>query len=453
MEGAGPVDWLPGLAFLAAGLAIGGIIVWRVRAAKRGTPVAPALPPLDVRDLIGRREALVQQLRELEDTASKRNPEQLAVERYALELEAARVLMQLDARAPAAPRAEPEVAAKATGPGVLAARPALRGFLWGAAGTGVVGLLLFFAAQTARPRGEAGSMTGDVPMASPSPGASPRDAEEAELKAALAKNPENVEARLALARLYLTRQDMMAVWNETQAVLAKSPDDARALSYQSLVRLAMGQGDVALALLKRSLAADPSQLETYIHLSLVHAKMGRTKDSDAAIDEALRRFPDQAPLLREVRQQIRSVVADAPAAPADADPHASVPPPGGAPRPASPLVTTSGGSRVAGVVDVDPSLQGQISPGTVVFVTVREAGFGAGPPFAAKRLSATSFPLSFEITDADSMRGDPLPKELLLEARADPDGDPMTRSPQDPAARLDDVKTGTTGVRLVLKRR
>jgi len=51
------------------------------------------------------------------------------------------------------------------------------------------------------------------------------------------------------------------------------------------------------------------------------------------------------------------------------------------------------------------------------------------------------------------MRGDPLPKEVLLEARADPDGDPMTRSPQDPAARIDDVKIGTTDVRLVLKRR
>jgi cytochrome c-type biogenesis protein CcmH len=452
MAGAGPVDWLPGLAFLAAGLALGAFFVWRVRAGKRAPPVAPAPPALDVRDLIGRREALVQQLRELEDTAAKRNPEQLAVERYSLELETARVLMQLDARSPAAPLAEPEGAAKASGPGFLAARPALRGFLWGAAGTGVLGLLLFFAAQTARPRGEGGSMTGDVPMASPSQGAS-LDAEEADLRAALAKNPEDLEARLALARLYLTRQDMMAVWTETQAVLAKSPDNARALSYQSLVRLAMGQGDVAVTLLKRSLAADPNQLEPYLHMSLVYAKLGRPKESDAALDEALRRFPDQAPLLRQVRQQIRSVVADAPAATADTDPHASVPPPGGPRRQPSTPATNSGGSRVAGVVDVDASLQGQIPAGTVVFVSVREAGFGAGPPFAAKRLTATSFPLSFEITDADSMRGDPLPKELLLEARADPDGDPMTRSPQDPAARVDDVKTGTTDVRLVLKRR
>jgi cytochrome c-type biogenesis protein CcmH len=449
----GAVDWLPGLAFLAAGLALGAFFVWRAGAAKRTTPVQPALAPLEVRDLIGRRDALVQQLRELEDTAAKRNPEQLALERYSLELETARVLMQLDACAPAPPPlAEPADAAKATGSGFLAARPALRGFLWGAAGTGVLGLLLFFAAQAARPRGEGGSMTGDVPMASPSQGAS-LDSEEADLKAALAKNPEDVDARLSLARLYLTRQDMMAVWKETQAVLQTSPDNARALSYQALVRLAMGQGDVALTLVQRSLATDPNQLETYIHLSLVHAKMGRTRDSDAAIDAALKRFPDQAPLLGQVRQQIRSVVADAPAATAEADPHASVPPPGGEQRTPSTMVTATGGSRVAGVVDVDASLQGQISPGTVVFVTVREAGFGAGPPFAAKRLTATAFPVSFEITDADSMRGDPLPKELLLEARVDPDGDPMTRSPQDPAARLDDIKTGTTGVRLVLKRR
>lgn len=104
-------------------------------------------------------------------------------------------------------------------------------------------------------------------------------------------------------------------------------------------------------------------------------------------------------------------------------------------------------------MDLDPSLKGQVAPGTVVFVTLREAGFGAGPPFAAKRLLATTFPIPFEISDADSMRGDPLPKEVLLEARADSDGDPMTRSPQEPAARQDDVKIGTVDVRLVLRRR
>ena len=48
-----------------------------------------ALAALDQRDLEARRDALLQQLRELDDTASKRTPEQLARERYALELQAA----------------------------------------------------------------------------------------------------------------------------------------------------------------------------------------------------------------------------------------------------------------------------------------------------------------------------------------------------------------------------
>jgi cytochrome c-type biogenesis protein CcmH len=428
--------------------------------------------PLDVRDLLGRRDALIQQLRELEDTAAKRTPEQLAKERYALELESARVLMRLDERAASLPSAATAPPSAAPAPGFLEARPALRGFVWGTAGTAVLGLLLYFVSQSARPRDEGGPATGDVPRGGGSSSASTSpETEEKELKAALAKNPDDVEARLALTRVYLGRQDMMAVWNETQTILAKSPNEPRALSYQSLVRLAMGQADVALDMLKRAIKSDPDQLESYIHLSLVYSRMGRTKESDAAIDEAVRRFPDQATMLRQVQQQIRSAEKERPATAAEANPHAAVAspgeaaeanphagvaPPGGTAEPpltAARPAAAPGTGRVAGVVDLDPSLRGQLPSGTVVFVMLREAGFGAGPPIAAKRLSAASFPIPFEITDADSMRGDPLPKEVLLEARADADGDPMTRSPEDPAARLDDVKSGTTSVRLVLKRR
>jgi cytochrome c-type biogenesis protein CcmH len=460
MEGAAPVDWLPALAFLAGGLAIGALLVWRIRSSRRPLPVA-AVPPLEIRDLLGRRDALVQQLRELEDTAAKRTPGQLATERYTLELETARVLMQLDERASSIP-APPAARAAGTATRFLEARPALRGFLWGTAGTAVLGLLLFFVSQSARPRGEGGPATGDVPrgsaMGSSSASTSP-EAEEKELKAALAKNPGDVETRLALTRVYLARQDMMAVWNETQTILAKSPNEPRALSYQSLVRLAMGQADVALDMLKRAIKADPDQLESYIHLSLVYSRMGRTRDSDAAIEEALRRFPDQATVLRQVQQQIRSSEKERPAAAAEANPHAAVAAPGEKGEASEPPLSAParaaapGAGRVAGVVDLDPSLLGRLPSGTVVFVMLREAGFGAGPPIAAKRLSASSFPIPFEISDADSMRGDPLPKEVLLEARADADGDPMTHSPEDPVARLDDVKTGTTSVRLVLKRR
>jgi len=97
-------------------------------------------------------------------------------------------------------------------------------------------------------------------------------------------------------------------------------------------------------------------------------------------------------------------------------------------------------------------LKGTLSPSAVLFVFVREAGFGAGPPIAAKRLPATAFPIAFEIGESDAMMGQPFPDSLLVEARLDADGDPTTRPPTDPKARQDDVKAGTTDVHLVLKR-
>jgi hypothetical protein len=68
-----------------------------------------------------------------------------------------------------------------------------------------------------------------------------------------------------------------------------------------------------------------------------------------------------------------------------------------------------------------------------------------------KRLSAAALPGAFAITSADSMLGQELPERVRIEARLDPDGDPLTRDATDPAARLEDVKLGSTGLRLVLK--
>jgi tetratricopeptide (TPR) repeat protein len=414
-------------------------------------------------DLAEKREALLRQLRELEDTVAKRSPEQWATERFALEIEAAQVLKALDAtpeaRAVAAVNGAPVSAAVGRPPLIPSSpRPALRGFLWGTGSAAAIGLLLYFVSESARPRDEGATVTGNTPMSRPAEGKA-QASEESDLKAAVARNPADLEARVDLARLYLTRQDMMGVWRETQEVLTRSPGHPRALTYQSLVRLAMGQPDVALDMLKKALQKDPNLVEGYIHMSLVYAKMGKTKESDGAIAEAIRRFPDQAAMLRQVLDEIKSAPLEAAASAGGENPHARVASAEGdrsTPTAEPPLTAPSsstGTHHVAGVVDLDPALKGQVAPGTVVFVTLREAGFGAGPPIAAKRLLANGFPLAFEISDTDSMRGEPLPSEVLLEARADSDGDPMTRSPLDPAARQDDVKMGTTDVRLVLRRR
>jgi tetratricopeptide (TPR) repeat protein len=415
-----------------------------------------------VRDLAGKRDALLRQLQELEDTASKRTPEQLARERYALELEAARVLLALDDRGPSVNAKPGRSSAARTSRRAERAPPhpaGFRGFLWGigrASAALLLGLLVY---QSAKPREEGGSVTGDLPKrggatAGPSGGSGgAADPEEAQLEAALARNPEDIDARLDLARLRLRRQDYMSVWNETTRVLERAPGNAQALAFQALVRLAMGQGDMALGMLKRALATDPNLLDGYVNIVIVYARIGRMKEAEAAVARASKRFPDRAAdfqqLLADLRSQQLSMSGAGPA-PGEADPHAGLGTPGDGAAGARPA-SASSGRRVSGTVDIDPALKSMVAPGAVLFVFVREAGVGAGPPRAVKRLPP-AFPAAFELSEADAMMGEPFPDPLLIEARLDSDGNPLTRSPTDPTARLDRVKAGRTDVHLVLRR-
>lgn len=472
---AATVDWLPGLIALGVGLLAGALVVWRVlrgsghAAATKGVPAEE--PALELRDLAARRDVLMAQLREMEDTGAKRSPEQLARERYALELETAEVLRRLEgaAAAPAAMPAPPPSVAPTPGP-APGGRPALTGFLWGTGTAGALGLLLFFVSQAARPRQDGATATGNTPMEGRGAAPAAADPEEAQIRAALERNPDDLEARLELARHHLAQRDMMGVWNETQFVLAKSPGDPRALTYQSLVRLAMGQADLALKMVQEAVAKAPDLLEAYVHMTLIYVRMGKQKEAEATIADASRRFPDQAQMLGRLLEEMRTTEPEAEASPSDhADPHAGIPPPGEtatgsspavAPRAAAPPAPAAAGAapsdaeagrKVAGTIDLDPSLRSQVPAGAIVFVTVREAGFGAGPPMAAKRIPA-SFPLRFEIGVGDSMMGQPLPAEMLIEARLDADGDPMSRSKADPSDRRDDVKAGTMDLNLVLRK-
>jgi cytochrome c-type biogenesis protein CcmH len=428
------VDWIPALAVLAAGVLLGAGLLWRLFAGSRRMARAAAGVPLQLRDLAGKRDALIGQLRELGDTASKRTPEQLARERYALELETARVLLALeDGGARARPKGQPAAGAgrpKRAAP-APAGRSGLRGFLWGTASATALLLLGFFVYQSAKPREPGGSVTGEVAMGDrTSSGGGVPDREEAAIQTALARNPDDLEVRLALVRLYMGRRDWMGVWNQSSQVLERDPGNPRALSYQAFVRLAMGQAEAAVPLLTSALGRSPDLMEAYAFLALAYVRTGRVKDAELTIAKAAKRFPDRATDLQRLFGEMQNQEA----ALAQAEPRAS------------------SGRRVAGTVDIDPSIRDAIAPGAVLFVFARQAGSAEGPPVAAKRLPAT-FPMAFELSEADSMMGQPFPDALLIEARLDSDGDPTTRAPTDPRARLDRVKAGQTDLRLVLQRR
>jgi tetratricopeptide (TPR) repeat protein len=271
------------------------------------------------------------------------------------------------------------------------------------------------------------------------------DPAEVRLQAAVQQNPDDIEARLSLARLYAARSDWMAVWNESTSVLERAPGNPHALAYQGLVRLATGQANAALELLQKALAADPNQADAYGFLALAYAATGRMKEAEAAIATAAKRFPDRAADFEGLLARLKTRVSDRQPT-AARDPGAR--PPGTGERVAS---GKAGGRRVSGTVELDPSLAGAVDAQAVLFVFVRKAGATSGPPIAVKRLPAV-FPAAFELSEADSMMGQAFPDPLLVEARLDSDGDPTTRPPSDPRARLDGLKAGRSDVRLVLRR-
>src|SRR5438105_13514251 len=123
----------------------------------------------------------------------------------------------------------------------------------------------------------------------------------------------------------------MGVWNETARVLERSPSNSQALGYQSLVRLAMGQTDVAVTLLTKALASDPDMIDGYAYLALAYTRIGSARDADATIAKASKRFPQRAADFQEYHTELSgkaATPASASAAGANRKPPAGVTPPG-----------------------------------------------------------------------------------------------------------------------------
>ena len=414
-------DWASATAILVAGLILGSMFVYFF-ARRRSAPLAA---DVELRDLEAKRDSLVEQLR------SEISPE----ERTRLELETAQTLRAIDAHQARAREAAP--AATASEASAIRKATAI-GFAWGAGSVLVLAGLAYFVMRAAEPREQATAAETMQQAPSQQP---PADPIVARLEEIVRQSPDNLQARLELAQAYLEREHLMGVFEQTQYVLTKSPRDSRALTYQALVRMAMGQQPEAAQMLRQATESDPNLLDAWVGLAWVHMHGGQEKEAEAAIAEAMRRRPDEKERLQQVLAQMKSQVAasargqQAPGGGLPADHPPIAPPPDGA---------DSRGVRVT--LELDPSAAARSG---VIFVIARAAGVAAGPPIAVKRLPAT-LPVTFNLTSADSMMGQPLPDNLRIEARLDSDGDAATRTPGDPAGVSDGVAIGST-VRLALK--
>lgn len=415
-----PTDWISALAILAAGLILGALVVFYLKRRKPNASVE--VPDADLKDLEAKRDALVAQLRDLDANASPN-------ERTRLELETAEVLRQIDRHQPP-PRAHASPSAPAP-----AMDPTVKGFLWGAASVAALAALGYFVMQSATPRQEGGSLTGDIGTGQQQ--ARPADPVVQQLEAAVRSSPDDLRLRNDLAQAYIERNNLMGVFEQTKYVLDRSPDDPRALTLHGLVRLAMGEAETAQEMLERATRSDPKNLDSWVALAWVHVQNDKVAEAEQMIAEAAKHSPDEAPRLQQVFAQMKAHVAQMKTQPAQSGEL-----PAGHPAVAG---EPSAGNAVRVMLELDRAAQ---MKNGIVFVIARP--LTGGPPVAAKRIQVSSFPVNVELTSADSMMGQPLPEAFQLEARLDSDGDAMTKLPSEPSAMQSNVSPGAS-VRLTLK--
>jgi hypothetical protein len=144
-------------------------------------------------------------------------------------------------------------------------------------------------------------------------------------------------------------------------------------------------------------------------------------------------------------------------------PAAAPPPPPPPPPPPAPPAAPAGegaapaaagpGGSITGKIELASALAKNKPEGTLFLVARRisDAPGVRGSLIAVKKLPATKFPLPFEMSSADMpFQQGGFEGELVLTARIDQDGDPMSHQKGDYLGSLPKVRVGSKNVRLTL---
>ena len=102
-----------------------------------------------------------------------------------------------------------------------------------------------------------------------------------------------------------------------------------------------------------------------------------------------------------------------------------------------------------GTIDVKPELKANVAASDTVYIIARKGA--GGPPLAVKRVTAATFPLSFELSEKDVMMGGPFEGDVELTVRVDKDGDAMTKNPGDLVGKAPaGTKVGQTDTKVLI---
>lgn len=243
------------------------------------------------------------------------------------------------------------------------------------------------------------------------------------LRTQLDADPTDLASFKRLALALLSAEQYVEAFEMAQQILASFPTDPDGLYISGMVRITMGQNEMAMEQLDRVIEQYPNHVLALAGRGMAFMNMGDPKAAVLVFERALAaaggRHPDLERLLAAARsREMGTPVADSPQ-PALEQPAPVMPPPQSAPA----VAADSYGVRV----ELSPGFS--VSPSATLFVFLRdEAG---GPPSAVRRVQSPTFPLEVVLGPDQAMLGRPLPTSGMLSVRLDADGNASTRDESD----------------------
>lgn len=266
-----------------------------------------------------------------------------------------------------------------------------------------------------------------------------------QLEAKVQANPQDADGWAMLARSYAALDRWPEAWKSYQFAVELRPQDAALLAGQAEALAVLKGGNLQgepLRMVQRALELDPNEPKA-LELSAAHAFQQRDFPRAAeTLERLLRQLSPDDPFARQIQttlDQVRQIAA------------------GGAPAAAAPprvqgQAAPPAGPTIRGSIDVSPALRQRIDPQDVIFLFARPTA--GGPPVAAVRGPAASFPMDFELSDRWAMNPDnPLSrhKQVMLVARISKGGGAMAQS-GDLEGSVSGVEVGAQGIKLVIDR-
>lgn len=364
--------------------------------------------------LLQEQARLYADLRELEfdRSAGKLSGDDYQELRQKLENEAAMVLKKLEASPTRRPGSKAQGGGKKPTPTEgktvrrqLASRPA-----WQLAAGGTF-LLLFgvtlgvLLTKSLRPRGsEQDTITGDFLT-----GTGPRGGGDASGTAG-----KDLPTLLAQGRTAFERQEYPRAIEAFKKALAIDANQPEAHTYMGLMLAQAGHADGALLAFDRALSIDPKfPLALWGKGMLLY----QSKQDYAGARKALEKLSAQMPAGEE-KNQIQKTVAEI-AELGSRQKESAKQSKAGSPAPQT--------QQISGTISVDPKIQSKWDAQAVLFIIAHRADSKAGPPLAVKKIERPVFPLAYSLGSENvMMQGTPFSGKVLLSARLDKDGNPMT---------------------------